>query len=266
MANTTLDAYLGAIKEKVRILKTASRTSVAAIPFSVFDQAGYPAAGTMAVGNTTTGVVPTNATNGYPKIRAFAGANKGYLGAVTFGNSVACNIDIFDTLFSVGAIPFTAATTTLASQPSYAARVPDGYYPNNTEIWLEAVTAFTGNLSVAITYTNQDGVTGKTTGVVSTGAALIVGRMFLMPLAAGDTGVQKIESITPSVATAGTFNVHVLRRLHEVRVRINNDGDTHDFIKTGSSEVYANSALRPIVYADSTATGLLDLTMEVFQG
>jgi hypothetical protein len=200
MAQIPLDAYLTAPTETVQFAKTASRTSVAGVPFSVFDLAGYPGAGTLAVGNTTTGIVPTDALAGYPPIRTFAGGLKGFIGGFTFGSSVASRISIYDTLFSVGAIPFTAATTTLSGQPSYAARVPDAYYANNTQIWLEAVTAFTGNLSVNIGYLNQDGV-AKTTGVINTGAALIVGRMFLVPLAAGDTGVQRIDSITPSVAT-----------------------------------------------------------------
>lgn len=63
-----------------------------------------------------------------------------------------------------------------------------------------------GSQSIAVTYTNQDGVTGRTTGTIAaTGVAPIVGRMLQLPLQAGDTGVQKIESVTSTVSTAGTF-------------------------------------------------------------
>jgi hypothetical protein len=136
----------------------------------------------------------------------------------------------------------------------------------NTEIWIEAVTAFTGNQSIAITYTNQAGTTGRTTGTIATGVAPIVGRMLQLPLAAGDTGVQKIESVVSTVSTAGTFNVLVLRRLWAGRVIVANWGDTHDFLKTGMPIVFADSALMPIVQPDSTATGLFELVAEVING
>jgi hypothetical protein len=264
MKFATLNEYLAAEKQTLTYVKTASRTSVAAIPFSVFDLAGNPGAGTLAVGNTTAGIVPTNAIAGYPKITSFGGL-KGYIGAIDFGSSVACREIIFDTLFSAGAFAFNAAAT-LTGQPSYAARIPadEGY--NNTEIWIEAVTAFTGNLSVAVTYTNQDGVPGRTTGTYATGAALIVGRMAMLPLQAGDSGVQSIQSITATVATAGTFNVHVLRRLKQCRVRINNDGDTHDFLKTRLPQVFETSALRTVIASDGTATGAPELQFEIALG
>jgi hypothetical protein len=264
MAIQTLNEYLAAPKKTVNYVKTASRTSVAAIPFSVFDLAGTPGAGTLAVGNTTAGIVPTDAIAGYPPIDSF-GALKGYIGAFDFGSSVACRATLFDTLFSAGAFAFNAAAT-LTGQPSYAARIPENGGYVRTEIWIEAVTAFTGNLSVAVTYTNQDGVAGRTTGTVGTGAALIVGRMQQLPLQSGDSGVQSIQSITATVATAGTFNVHVLRRLKQCRVRINNDGDTHDFLKSRMPEVFETSALRTVISTDGTATGAPEIQFEIVLG
>jgi len=264
MAITTLDQLIAAQSQRVGYLKTASRTSVAAIPFSVFDLAGNPGAGTLAVGNTTTGVVPTDTTTGYPTINSFGGAT-GYLAGVQFGSSVACRISVFDCLFSAGAFAFNAAAT-LSSQPSYSGRVLGGTDFTNTEIWLECVTAFTGNQSIAVTYTNQDGVTARTTGTIATGVAPTVGRMLQLPLQAGDTGVQKIESVTATIATAGTFNVHVMRRLWNGRVRINNDGDSHDFLKTGLVQIFDTSALRHVIYTDSTSTGVPEIQFEIAAG
>lgn len=264
MAITTVDGLIAALEQTVVFNKTASRTSVAAIPFSVFDQAGMPGAGSLSVGNTANGIVPTDATTGAPTINAFSGANIGYLSRVDFSNTVASRMFIYDRLFSCGSYAFNAATT-LASQPSYASRVPNTDY-KGLEIWIEAATAFTGNLSVAVTYTNQDGTTGRTTGTIATGAALIVGRMLRLPLQAGDTGVQKIESVTGTVASAGTFNVHVMRKLWGGRVKFANDGDIHDFTKTGMPQLYADSSLFYIVQADSTATGLPTIDIDVVNG
>lgn len=261
----SLDQYIAAESQPVGLLKTASRASVAAIPFSVFDLAGNPGAGTLAGTSTTAGVVPTDATAGHPTINAFGVGALGYIGNVTFGNTVASRMRLFDLLWKGGAYAFNAAVA-LSAQPSYAGRVLGGTDFTNTEIWLETVTAFTGNQSIAVTYTNQDGVTGRTTGTIATGVAPTVGRMLRLPLQAGDTGVQKIESVTSTVATVGTFNVLVMRRLWEGRCRLANDGDTHDFLKTGMPQIFADSALFLQVIADGTATGIPELQFELVNG
>jgi len=264
MAITTLDGIIGSLNQSVIFNKTAARTSVAAIPFSVFDLAGTPGAGTLAVGNTTTGIVPTDAIAGTPTINAFNGANIGYLSKVDFSNTVASRLLIYDRLFSAGAFAFNAATT-LATQPSYLSRLPDSDY-KGLELWIECVTAFTGLQSIAVTYTNQDGVTARTTGTVATGVAPTIGRMLRLNLQAGDTGIQKIESVTSTVATVGTFNVHVMRKLWSGRVKFANDGDIHEFTKTGLPQIYADSSLFYVVNADSTSTGLPTIDIEIING
>jgi hypothetical protein len=264
MAITTVDGIVAALMQPVLFNKTASRTSVAAIPFSIFDLAGNPGAGTLAAANTANGVVPNDVQNGVPLINAFNGANTGYLSRIDFSNTVASRLSVFDRLFTAGAYAFNAAVA-LASQPSYAARLPNTDY-KGLQIWIECVTAFTGLQSIAITYTNQDGVTGRTTGTIATGVAPTVGRMLQLNLQAGDTGVQKIESVTSSVATVGTFNVHVLRKLWNGRVKFANDGDIHEFLKTGMPQVYADTSLFYVVTADSTATGLPTIDIDIING
>lgn len=265
MAITTLDQYLAAPSQRVGIIKTASVTSVALMNTQVLQAAGNPGAGVLAGANTANGVVPTDAVAGFPGINAFAGGATGYISNITFGSTVPCRITLFDCLFKAGAYSFNAAVT-LASQPSYSSRVIGGTDYTNTEIWIEAVTAHTGNQSIAVTYTNQSGTTGKTTGTIATGVAPIVGRMLQLPLAAGDTGVQKIESVTSTVSTVGTFNVLVLRRLWSGRVMAANFGDVHDFLKTGMPIIFDNSAIMPIVQPDSTATGIFEVVAEIISG
>jgi hypothetical protein len=264
MAITTVDGLVAAGKQRVGMVRTATRTVIAAQWFSIFDLAGSPGAGTLAIGNTANGVVPTDATAGYPPINAFGGGATGYLSKVEFGSAVACRIALYDRVFACGAYAFNA-NTTLASQPSYSGRLPGTDY-KNLEIWVEAVTASTGNLAVNVTYTDQDGNTGATTGATGIGAVTTVGRCWQLPLAAGDSGVQAITNVTGSVASAGTFNVMVLRPLWEGRVKIANDGDVHDFLKTGMPEVYADSALYVLVAADSTSSGVNELNLQISNG
>jgi hypothetical protein len=261
MAITTLDGVIAAVKRRVVYQKTATRTSVAAIPFSVFDLAGNPGAGTLAVGNTANGIVPTDAVAGYPALATAVGSL--YLNRFRGTSSVACWVDVYDTLFSAGAYAFNA-NVTLATQPSYAGRVPGTDY-NGLELWLEAVTAFTGSQSIAITYLDQAGVSSAT-GTIATGVAPAVGRMFQMPLAAGDSGIQRLDVVTSTVSTVGTFNVHIMRWLCGYRVNAVNQGAMDSLLNTGLPQIYDSSALRFVVTTDSTSTGLPSVRMETVDG
>lgn len=262
MPINSLDDYISAPKQRVLLHKTASRTTVALTPFTVFDLAGIPGAGTLAIGNTANGTVPTDAVAGYPIINAFGTGAVGYVSKVDISNNVASRLVLFDRLFAAGAYAFDA-NVTLSSQPSYSSRVPNGTNFSGLEIWVEAVTAFTGNPSFNIGYTNQAGTTGRSTGVVASGAALTVGRMLQLPLQAGDSGVQRIDSVVATVATAGTFNVMVLRRIAEARIPIGGAVVTLDLLATGMPVIFDNSAFYMVVQADGTSSGLPNIVAEV---
>lgn len=261
MSIVSLDNYITSAKQTLRFTKTGGRTTVANVPFSVFDVVGNPGAGTLAIGNTAAGTVPASGTAGYPVINGYGGAAKAYLSRFKLSNTVAGLIQLYDRVFAAGAFAFNAAVT-LASQPSYATRIPNSDY-TGTEIWFECVTAFTGIPTIAVTYTNQAGTAAKTTGAISLGVAPIVGQCFKFPLAAGDSGVQKIESVTATVATVGTFNISVLRPLDEDRIGVVNDFKSHDMLTTGLPEIPAAAALYALVTADSTSIGIPYIVAEI---
>lgn len=266
MAITTRDGLIAAMAagQDIAWFKSAARTTVAGFWFSLFELAGNPGAGVLAGTSTTAGVVPDDTTAGFPPINSFGAGLTGYISGLDYGSSVASRFRLFDCLWKGGAYAFNAAVA-LSAQPSYSARIPGGDY-KGTQIWLETVTAFTGNQSIAITYTNQDGVAGRTTGTVATGVAPTLGRLFQMPLQAGDTGVQKIESVTSTVSTVGTFNVLVLRPLLGARVRIANDGGVKGPDLTGLPQVFDTSALYVMCAADGTTSGVPELQISVING
>lgn len=265
MTIATLDQYIAAARQVAPLKKTATRTTVANGWFSVIDLAGNPGAGVLAGTSTAADVVPTDLTAGCPVLNAFGGGATGYLSAVEFGSSVACRLRVCDLLFKAGAYAFNA-NTALSSQPSFSGRVPASGYANETEIWVEQVTAATGNQAVNVTYTDQDGNPSATTGAVGIGAAPTVGRMWQLPFASGDSGAQLITNVAGSVASAGTFNVLVLRPLWTGRVRIANDGDLHNMLQTRMRQVFADSALFLMVCADSTSSGVPEVQVEIANG
>jgi hypothetical protein len=259
MAIATLNDYIGSLKQVIAHSRTTTRTSVANGWFTIHDIAGNPGAGTLAVGNTTAGVVPTDATNGFPPIGFSSGL--GYIATVDFSNTVASRITLYDRLYHIGAVA-TTSTTTTTSPPSYSGRIPGGTDYTGTQLWLEQVTLGTGTQNINVTYLNQAAGT-STTGVVAVGSGLTVGRMVQIPLAAGDSGISQINIIAATTATGGTFNLVVTRPLWTGRVIVANAGDSHGLDRTGLPQIWTTSALALMVAADSSSTGSPDLTIEI---
>lgn len=264
MAITTLDGLIAAAKQRILLTKTASRTSVAAYGCSVFDLAGNPGAGTLAGTSITTGVVPTDATAGCPLINAFGGSNTGYVSRIEGSNIVACTIALYDCLWKAGAYAFNVNTSG-NSPTSFSSRIPGGTDYTGLELWYEQVTAGTLVQNVAVTY-NDENAASSTTGTVAMPAAMILGRMHRIPLAAGDKGIQGVTGVVGSVASAGTFNLLIMRPLGVVRIRVANDQIIQDALMTGMPQVFADSALMMIVTADSTATQLAELIVDIANG
>jgi hypothetical protein len=261
MAITSLDGYIAAPKQRLLFQKTATVTSVAAQFTGMIQVAGNPGAGVLNVGNTTNGIVPTDAIAGYPVINAFGGGATGYLTNVEFSNTVLSNLILFDCVYAIGALAHNVDVS--PTSPSWAARNGGSY--EGLEIWIEAVTAFTGNQSIQVNYTDQGGAAGDS-GVIATGAAPIINRMFQVPLAAGDSGVQAITRIRSTVSSAGTFKLYVMRRLWANRCILANSLFKDDLLKTGMPIVYADSALVTVVQPDSTSSGSPRMVYEIANG
>ena len=267
MPIATADDWFAAAKQAISLQKQ-SFTTVANQPFSLLDVAGAPGAGSLAVGNTTTGLVPTDVLAGCPVITAFgAGGAVGYLAKGRFRNSVAGGLDLYDRLWHAGSVALTVlATTTFAAQPSYLARIPDY---SNLEILLEINAAVSATATtVAVTYTNEAGVAGRSTGASVSLSGLTSRRVVAMPLQAGDKGVRQIDSVVVggTVAGTGSFNVIVARRLASFDVRLPNGQDVQPWDAIGAPRLYADSVLWAVIQADSTASGNLSLGLDVING
>lgn len=322
-----IDERDAALKWSVLMGRTATRTTVALTPFSVFDLAGQPGAGTLAIGNTANGVSHTKATAGYPTFPDAPPGRGWYLAQVSARSSVACERQLYDFVYSCGAHAFNAAQA-LTAQPSIDDRlrvappwaastafragdlVTNGAAPIRAylctvggtsaasggptttassitdgtctwmhiglglnyaglEILVEQVTAATGNQAVSVTYSTMgaDGVTltgSRSTGAVGVGAAPIVGRMWRLPLQAGDNNVARLDNIAGSVATVGTFNVHLARNLsNSVNAVVSPFMDQYGSDRTGLVYIPNAAAIREVqsTVATTSATGSMALML-----
>lgn len=92
-------------------------------------------------------------------------------------------------------------------------------------LWVQTAVAGATAQNIAVSYTNQDGTSGRTLPVtVSMTASAIVGHVShsgtaannygpFLPLASGDTGVQNVATVTFSAANTGTGALCIVRPL-----------------------------------------------------
>ena len=266
MAITTANGFFLAARTDASVTKLSSLTVVAATSISLWDVTGNPGAGTLAVGNTTTGVLFTSTTTGAPPIAPFGSGSTGYLARTIFKGSVVGGATLYDRIWGAGAFSTALGTTTFSSQPSALGRFPDGA-GIGTEILIEmTVNMLASATTVTAGYTNSAGVSGRSTvatSIQSIGARAVIS----MALQAGDQGVQKIDSVTVGgVAGSGSFNILLARRLDDFDVRVIDAIDAHAWDATGIPVVYDSSCFWLVVRPDSTATGFPVLKILVVNG
>jgi hypothetical protein len=261
MAITTLAQLQTAKQQAVTINKTGAFTGANGVILSSFDQLGEPS-GSLAGSNTANGVVPTSSDVGYPYIKPFASGSQGCLKTVSAQLNSFGRVLLFDRLFLAGAYAFNASVT-LTSQPSFASRVPNSDY-SGLEIWVENVTALVGTPSCTIGYTNESGVNSRSTTLTLPGG---IRRCQQMPLQTGDSGVQQINSVTLTGATGGSFNVMVLRRLHDFTFLETNGLDNATMFDGFVLEpIYATSALYILSLTTAAGSGLPRVKVQIAEG
>lgn len=272
MAITTWDGYVAAPKQSILYNKTGSVTTVANNWFSNHTLVGNPGAGVLAAATTVTaggssaGTVPISTLAGCPLINVTSGSY--YLSRIKYLNSVASQLLVYDRLWHVNMATATLGTGTITAPGSYAGRLPLTNY-NNLMIVIEITTAIAASaVTVAVTYTNQSGTTGRSTGASAALTSFTVNRKVFLPLQSGDSGVQKIESIVVGgvAAATGAFNVAVIRPLWFGNVGSANTGGTEGFDLTGAPEIYSDSALQVATLPLSTSSGAPTMILEIASG
>lgn len=224
---TTIAQLRGARRQTVKSSKTTQTPLTAGFYWSQWHiaNAGGGGAGSLTIGNTTTGVLFDNTTTGAIALGPFSGggaqANISHARFTSYGgvsSGLSTSHQIYDRLWGAGAISVASTgTTTFSSQPSYAARVPaeEGYQCIGA--FVEIVTGTSGSFSVSIGYANEDGTSGRTSPTQTCTASSAAGRLTALPLQAGDRGVSRIDSITVVSTLAGTtVNIVALRRVCDI--------------------------------------------------
>ena len=225
-----LGAYTG---DSFPFMKTGTAADVAGCWYCTAKDAGFPGAwspGTPGInGRVTNGT--TAADNGCIPIKnPSVGAN--YLTEIQMASSVNHAHLFFDCLWVNSGIVVTTTTAQAITTPSLPARDING--TTNGEgcmIGLLVTTANTNAAAVAnttISYTNSDGVAGRTATLSAIAgsqipATPVIGTIVWFNLTAGDKGVRSIQSITLGTSlAAGAVSLMIARNIARIGTTIPN--------------------------------------------
>ena len=267
MAIDTMDKLIAALSDsyKCRFYKASVSNRTAGELASLWKLAGFP----------TVGVIPTTAAACDDTIVGAwtlpdPGTLQQYIAKMSASGSAVGQLILMDRLSHMGGLNGTLTTAQTVNLDVATAASQGRCGADGTGVlWCLEWYTSTGSTAVTatITYTNQDGVTGRTTTV---SLAATRRDSLLIPITpnASDIRIKSIQSVTLSATTgtAGNFGVTAMARQVEVPIPIVGVGAVLDFAQTGMEKISEYSCLFLAMVCGSTATGNVLGSFEVVQG
>lgn len=249
----------------IPFMKTSTAAKAAGNWYCTSKDVGYPGAwapGTPGInGRVTDGT--TSADYGcIPITNASAGSN--YLTALDMQASVNHTHDFFDCLWVNSGIVVTTTTAQAIVTPTLPARDVNG--TTNGEgcgiglLFTAAATNAAAISNATVSYTNSKGVAGRTaTLTTATGSAIpatpVIGTMIWFALAAGDTGVKSIESITLGTSlVTGSVSLMITRDICTIGTTVVNVAAAKTIGSPGIKLFNGTCLLHNIMASATTAT------------
>lgn len=254
MAITTLDGVLAGMLPPVTFAKAATPTLVAGRPHSLFYLAGMPGA---AVAPTPglAGAALTSYAGQLPFINPPSGNS--YLARLQAQATIAGTLILADRLWHNSGLSLTTTTAQTINSVAWPARDANG--TSNGEqvmIGLEVTTATgSGTPAFIMSYTNQNGTAGKlTAGILIGSSSSAIGAFYPMGLAAGDRGVQSIQTFTVSAPwTSGAASLVAYRELARLELTAANVPAAIDAVTSGFPRLF-NDTVPFLIFVPSTTT------------
>lgn len=254
MAILTLDGAIAGMQYPRWVVKAGTGTLVAGRPFSLFYLAGIPGA---AVAPTPgiSGAALTTYLGQIPFTNPVSGST--YLARFTGMATIAGKLILCDRLWHNSGISVTTTTAQTVNSVAFPARdVAASTNGNGVFIGLE-ITGLTGagSATPTISYTDQSGNASNTGSMINTySASSPTGSFYPFSLAAGDTGVRSIQTVTLGISmTSGSISLVAYRILAELEVPGSNVSFAIDALTSGFPTLYDNS-VPFIIFVPSTTT------------
>lgn len=268
MAITTLDGVLAGARPPVTFTKAATPTLVAGRPHSLFYLAGMPGAAVA----PTPGLAGAALTS-YAGQLPFSNPTSGqysYLARFQAQATIAGALILADRLWHNSGLSLTSTAAQTINSVAWPDRDAKG--TSNGEqvlIGLEVTTATgAGTPTFTMSYTNQDGVSGRTgTGILAGVATSAIGAFYPMGLAAGDTGVRSVQTFTLSATwTSGAASLVAYRELARLELTGANVPAAIDAITSGFPRLFDNTVPFLIFVPSTTTASNISGQMVITQG
>lgn len=267
MAITTLDGALAGMKPPAYFSKAVSGTLVAGRPFSPFYLAGVPGAATAPspglAGEALTsyaGQLPIPAASGNTHLARFSGVSSAQAGVLL----------LCDRLWHNSGFTITSTSAQTINSAAWPARDSNGSTNGVGVILGVEISGATGagTPTITVSYTNDANTSGKTgTNSVATVASSAAGTFYPIGLAAGDTGVRSVQTLTLSATwTSGTMHLVAYRVLASLELGAAGLPNAVDALTSGMPRCYNNTVPFLIFIPQTTTTTQLSGTAVFTQG
>lgn len=266
MTITTRDGLIAALAagNTASFMKVSS-TTVAGFIYTLFRTPGMPSAGAAAA--TGAGNTCSRTTSGALLLQGPALTT--YLTAFQASCTTSGVLMLTDRLVETSGLSLVTTTAQTINSVALPARATDAI---GVELWLDIITVGgnTASATVMCSYTNQDGVAGRTAvltgGIPASGTPVM--RQYQLTLQAGDTGVQSVQTFTSTTSTtvAGSAGIVLRRRLAIGSIPGANLGFVQGYAETALEKIPDSACLELLWLATGTASGVLQGAIDVAQG
>ena len=203
---------------------------------------------------------------GFPRWTAQPGT-QAYFGGVSAVGANAGGLTCFDLCWACSGLSGTSTTAqTITGFTGLPARESTGA---GLEIWVGCSSAIGATAhNVTVSYTNSAGVAGRTTVSTAGIASMPAGRMYQLPLASGDTGVQSIQSLTLSASsgTAGNLWLMIIERYWSAPIPSPNIPSNEDFWDLKGQRTSDEACLLFANLGTTTSSGVIMGEMSIIHG
>lgn len=254
MAITSVDQLIAGMQYPREFIKAATPTLVAGRPHSLFYLAGAPGAATASSAGLA-GAALTSYAGQLPFSNPASGNT--YLARLTGQATIAGQLLLCDRLWHNSGFSMTSTSAQTVSSAAWPARSADG--TSNGEgvlLGVEITTATgSGTPTITVSYTNQSNSSGKSgTNSVATAASSAIGAFYPIGLAAGDTGVRSVQTLTLSATwTSGAMSLVAYRVLARLDLSSANTPNSLDAVTGGMPRMYDNT-VPFLLFIPSTTT------------
>lgn len=267
MAITTVDGALAGMKPPEYFAKAATGTLVAGRPMNINYLAGVPGAmaapapGIAGAALTSyAGQIPIPVASGNTHLARFSGASSAQGGILM----------LCDRLWHNSGIVVTTTTAQTINSAAWPARDKNGS-TNGVGVYIGLeISAATGAgaATPTISYTDESNNAGSTGSMqVTYAASSATGTFYPFTLAAGDTGVRSIQSVTLGVSmTSGSVSLVAYRPLATIELSAAGLPAAVDALTSGMPRLYDTSVPFLLYIPQTTTTSLLTGSVVYTQG